>query len=174
MEPQNQCANAETNNTAADVIGFSSDVKHCISACASSCCSLSHHQVYRFIRICTLLMQIHWLQFAFFLPVKWVPKLPTLALKHLKQQSFHIRRHTECQYSCSMNSSTNTYSRKTFALHSVCCIYGGHYFELTEQSNVYEEHLNVLLLVMKYKHLYQHISCKKWLPLHRLLTVANC
>jgi len=32
----------------------------------SSCCSLSHHQVYQFISISSLLMQIHWLQFAFF------------------------------------------------------------------------------------------------------------
>jgi hypothetical protein len=156
MEPQNQCANAETNNTVADLIGFSSDVKYCSSACASRCCSLSHHQMYQFISISGLLMQIHWL---LFLPIKWMPELLILALKHLKHQPFHIKGHTEFQYSDSTNSCTNTCSRKTFALHSVCCTYGGHYFELTEQSNVCEEHLNVLLLLMKYKHLRQLISC---------------
>jgi len=55
MEPQRQCANAETNNTAADLIDFSSGVKHCSCACASSCCSFSHHQVYQFIDISSLL-----------------------------------------------------------------------------------------------------------------------
>jgi hypothetical protein len=70
MELQNQCANAETNNTAADLVGFSSYVKHCSSACCSSCCSLSHHQLYQLISISSLLMQIHWLQFAFF--AHWV------------------------------------------------------------------------------------------------------
>ena len=67
MEVQNQSAHAETNNTAADLISLSSDVKHCSSAAASSCC---HHQACGVIRTSSLYVDKYIDYSLLLLPVK--------------------------------------------------------------------------------------------------------